>query len=1011
MRGRRAAKTLTGILLALALGGISSLSAQEPSDPRASALLAYSAAVRTHVQSDPVLAATYIAFWNALRASQERGDSPEAPGGERMAAIAGSINTIAGALQERYRQAGTSQPFAEVLGATVSVIADRYRAGAGPGAPAPGIAPLPPESLLGSLDQVIAPRVLVNGRYEYADGLLADAELGVSAEVWLQCRLSPECIAVHDTLFADAMGGVSLAAEEPERVARDRSLVPLISAPLVEDAVRRLAKTFDQPPADRRAAALEIARDYWQDIARHVDTRSIAPASAGAPGGPDSAEIDLLFELGRSAAYMAGAERLASSFTVMRRPLIEFSRLRAQGSAASGLLAATTGVGLLFAGIQALALLDTTDGGVAPAGTAPPALDQLVRDLHQSNYRQFIGLRTETVLTANAIDTRIAGLGVTLEVIRDDVARIETAQRARVRADFLAEDARRWAAFEADNDRCFSLRNRDARSGRLRIAEFRRCEERFLQGATRRAQYATRANDFTLDARYLTPLDARFPFHAHYPLLLTFAGMDVGTALALVDPFEWQQHAAALLRLYQANPATSAQYAPRAEVLRSLRSAGERAHAALRELTVGQEPQGFRLALHEQALDEYFNAIEEMIRRIRALDDPDADRYGKRLTVDLSQPLPEDRRLAVIETLIGTGGGEVSGLAVCPDAADEEFTAPAGTLNAASRRFFGAPVTAEELAAAWNRERVTDLDLRPLQFSALVPRPLLWASLDGLGRVDICLARLRPEDVEFTRSRAPLRGHRRGSTRLSARLEVRFTPAPAAAEALSLAPGAPVTVASYEGERSCSFSYRNDSEGCSRAACLLQLTPEMWSADSETSINGGRCTGDPLSAQLTRGNQLEGQPVLTGLMSRMETLYWQGRAARSARLQADIVRSIEFDNATAIYLRNYALAAVALGTWADASEPLAPLFAGGGQLAPRDIVTMLVSERRDIDTLFAGLEEKRRVVRQRIAAHGNQLGEQLAQGPAVDRLGHLRGLREILARIDLLLAAYESPAN
>lgn len=974
-------------------------------DPRAAALLAYSAAVRTHLQPDPVLAATYIAFWNGLRTMQP-GSAPGAGqllDDKQLAGIARSVGGIARSLQQRQPQTTAGRAFTEVLGTTLLVMAEQQRSDQrGPTHP-PAPADLPPESLLGSLDGDIAPRVMVNGRYEYADGLLADPDLGIGAEVWLRCRPSPSCVDLHDELFAGAMGGLSLAAEEPERFARDPDLRPLLSAPLVEQAVRSLSLAMAQPAGARTAAVRTLARDYWQEIARHVDAGSSA-SSGGSEA--NAAEIDLLLDLGRSAAQVAGAGRLASSFTIMRQPLIEFSRLRAQG-AASGLLAAGSGMGLLFAGIQALSLFDLPADGTAATTGAPPALDQLIRNLHQSNYRQFIGLRSETLLGGSAIDARIASLGVTLEVIRDDVARIESAQRARVRADFLAEDARRWAAFEADNDRCFSLRHRDGGSGRLRATEFRRCEERFLQGAARRAQYATRSSDFTLDARFLAPLDARFPFHAHYPLLLGHGGMDTGSALALVDPFEWQQHAIALLRLYQLNPARADEYAPRAEVLRTLRAAGERAHTALRDLIVDPQTHQLRVALHEQAIAEYFHTLDELLGRLRALDDPDADRYGKRLTVDLSQPLPEGRRLAAIETLLAHDSStDAGGLALCAEAPDDAFAAPRGTLGTRKRRLFGAPpVAAEELDAAWNRERVAALGLRPRELGALVPRPLLWASLDSLGRVDICLARLRPETVEFTRSRTSLRDHRRGSTKLSARIEVRFTPAPATAGALSLTPAAPLTIAAYEAERSCSFGYREDDDGCSRAACLLELAPEMWHADATSSLNGGHCTGAPLASGLGTRNLVEGEPALTSLLQRIETLYWQGRAARSGRLQADALRSTEFEHATAVYLRNYALAAVTLGIWTDASEPLAPLYADGGGLAPRDIVQALVGERRDLAAMRAELAAKHRTVLERLAERS---GQQVA---AVDRLPHLRGLQETLARIDLLLAAYEPPAT
>ena len=291
----------------------------------------------------------------------------------------------------------------------------------------------------------------------------------------------------------------------------------------------------------------------------------------------------------------------------------------------STFMAATAGVGLLFAGVQAVALFDAAAGNDVP----PAELRALVTELHESTSRNLAGLRTENLLAGNALDSRLAALGVTLDVIRDDVERIESTQRARVRASFQAQDTRRWTAFEEDNDRCFSLRNLDPRTGVLRTAEFRRCEERFLQGAVRRSRYATRSTDYVLDARYLEPADLRFPFHHQYPLLLGMGGMETKAALSLADPFEWQQHAAALLRLYQENPATEGDYAACPGAARTARGRRRRSRALADSPSTAAATDASSAPPCEGAR-RLFPVTGNLTRRISALDDPDADRYGKR---------------------------------------------------------------------------------------------------------------------------------------------------------------------------------------------------------------------------------------------------------------------------------------------------------------------------------------------------------------------------------------------
>lgn len=965
------------------------VSAASPGEAEESvgALAAYATAVKLHLERNPVLAAAYISFWNGLtEAKPAAGDTAEVPE-ERLQGVASTTTRVVRALEERYRQNAAPYRLADTLTIALQAMAD-------------GDASSRPESLLATLDRVIAPRVLVNGRYEYAGDLGDRADLGFGPEVWLKCRHTAACVATHDALFARAMGGVSLNAGLDERLENDRQLTDAPEFPGLTAAIGQLQSRADGPSGGLRQIALAAANDYWQAIGTRLaaDAGEADNRSAAA----DPGELAVLLTLGRTSAYLAGSEKLAGSFGVIGSPAMDFARLAAQGALGSTFVAATAGVGLLFAGVQAVALFD---GGASGSETAPSELRALVTELHESTWRNVAGLRAENILANNAMDTRLAALGVTLDVIRDDVERIESSQRTRLRASFQAQDTRRWTDFDEDNDRCFSLRNIDPRTEVLRTAEFRRCEERFLQGAVRRSRYATRSTDFILDARYLEPADLRFPFHHQYPLLLGMGGMETKTALALADPFEWQQHAAALLRLYQDNPAARGDYAKRAEVLRGLRAAGAGIHEALTGLVVDDRGNGqpaFRIAVHEQALDDYFGSLEALTRRVVALDDPDADRYGKRLTVDLLQAPPTGRKRDAIETVLSGATGGSSGLRTCATAGDEDFLAPESGLLAESRRFFDAPITASELARSWNRSAADDFDLAPEDYATLVPARFLWAALDGLGKLDVCLTRFRPAIAAFTREEAAVRDHLQANTTIEARIEVRFAPGPALAQAAGFATDAPaVVVTAYAAERACTFAYRNDNEGCSRGRCLATLAPTAWSGAA--TADAARCEGPPLREALAKQDPAGDPAAYRAMEAAIESLYWHGRAERTARLEADVLRSSEYETASARYLQYFALAGITLGTYPDVDESLAPLFSTTGELAPRAIVRALVVERTDLPALLGELGARREEVKKLVTARGGEV----ASAGALRRLPHLRGLEDTLNRVDLMLAAYQ----
>ena len=996
---------LVGLLL-VAFAAQSGLADTAPGKARdevsVQALAGYLGSLRVHLERDPAFAAAYLTFWTELtQATRTSGDVEQVPD-ERFDDIATTSRRIARSVRERYRGGSGGYALTDVLDIAVATLAGVRGDSDGPGAA---------ERLLVALDRVIAPRVLVDGRYEFAGDLGESADLGFGAEVWVECRQSPRCVESHDELFREAMSGVSLIAPLADRLAHDGTLreLPELERLLAHaDALEQ--RLLAAPTAAARRDAVRVTvNDYWKSIALGLGTLELGPDPGAAradtpPTEPDLSETRTLLTLGSAGAYLVGDEALAASFAVMRSPVLELTRMLSQGTLAT-LAPAVAGVGLLFAGAQALSLFDS-GGSRASSAIPPPALQTLVASLNDKAERRHVAAHTDTLSGTNALDARVAALGVAIDVVKDDVARLDSAQRRKVRADFLADDARRWTEFDVDNDRCFSLRGRNPSTGLLRAADFRRCEERFLQGAVRRSLYATRAIDYVLDARFIDPADVRFPFHHHYPLLVTEGGMDTKAALALANPFEWQQNAAALLRLYQEHPAADAERRTRVEVLRTLRSPGATARNALASLAV-RDPAGarptFRSDLHRTAVDEYLVALEGLTARVVALDDPEADRWGKRLTAGLEQRPPAGRKRAAIEAVLSGASSGATHVEACHDAPDDAFMAQPQSLMAESRRFFDSPVTVEELASAWNRDAVNAMELAPRDFVALVPVPFLWVSLDGLGRIDICLARFRPEVATFTREEGPNRGTLFGTTVAGAELSVRFRPSAATRRILGLASNdPPIPIAAYAAERACTFGYRNDGDGCSRAQCLGSLAPTMWNGDATASVNGGNCEGEPFPIRLGRHNLLEGAGELENVTRTLANLYWKGRAQAVARLESDVLRSSEYAAASALYMQYYALTGITLGT---TGAPGA-LLDETGTLTPRSVLRALIDDKTIPRELSDALQSHRDALMERIALRGREM---TAEG-AMHRLPHLHALDDTLSRIDLALAAYATGA-
>lgn len=977
--------------------------------PNASDLAAYLAAVESHLQHDPALAAAYTVFWSELRETARTGKALVDLVPETFAQIATSGREVADSVRAHYRGLPPGYAAGEALRVALLALAQQSDRQA-PGSTA--------ERLLANLDRSVAPRVNVDGRYEYAGNLQGAADLGFGAEVWLLCRQSKACIEAHDQLFAQAMAGASLADALQQRLSRDALLAaapqlpPLLAAAAELDA--RLAAAGGQAASLREVAGL-AARDYWRTIATEVaagvpPTPGSVPPTPGQAATPGTAApttdpygLDALFTLGRAGAYLAGQEALANAFAVTREPVMEFASAVTQGALLGTLGSSAASLGLLFAGVQALALFD--DLVPEKHSEAPQELRQLVLELNDATYRSLQSARAEQMLATNAVDTRVAAMGVALDVVKTDVARLESATRRRIGSDYQAAAARRWTEFDENNERCFSLRNRDPRTGQLRAGEFRRCEDRFLQGATRRSHYATRATEYVLDARFIEPGDVRFPFHDHYPLLATLGGLDSRAALALPDPLDWQQNAAALLRLYQENPAKPGDARKRREALAAVAAAGSRVRQALLGMTLQQSPDGsarFRDDVHHKALHDYFAALEQLVVRVGMLDDPAAHTYGKRATEGLEQPVPGGAKRAAIEATLSGAAADRNRIGSCADAPASAFEPQPDRLLAESRRFFGDPVQPAELVAAWNRQVVDDMALQPGSYVDLVPTPYLWSALEGLGRLEFCFAQFRPEAVAFTRDRGPVDGTLLGSTVVGAELEVRFVPDPAVARNAGLQGDGRTAVARFSADRACMFGYRNDDQPCSRAACLPQLAPLLWRDDDRTLGNQARCDGEPLADLLPRRGAFAEGPAVATLRETLERAWLERQSARLAQLEADAARSTEYERASAAYLTYYALAGVTLGTYPDGAEALGGLFGPSQPLAPRDAIDALLKQRIPP----AALLEQFRQRSAKVQAAAATRGQQLAASGNVWEFPHLRALTETLTRLDLAAAAY-----
>jgi len=966
-------------------------------------MAAYLAAVRTHIESNPGLAAAYLVFWSELKAGVDTGAKPGVDN-DPYASLLTLAQQVSKSVDQQQRGDSVESLVTDVLQRTLSTLASQPDPTAGNQSRNQTSAPAA-ERLLANLDTVTKPRLNTEGRYEFSGALRTATAIGSSAEVWNLCKAIRACVKAHDQLFAPAMQGLSLIADVKKRLDGDASLT---DSPLWQNmqpiAQQMDAQTGKTPTLEERNAALRrSSQDQWRAVL--TDLPVVAgmnkPESKDDAAAPDRSRLDALFTLGLAGAELTGNKQLAQAFSITRSPALEFASLASQGALTGSFATSMAGVALLVVGVQALSLLDGSDQETRAASAE---LQSFITALDARTYAAIADARAEQLLAINAVDARVASLGLSLDVVKMDIARLESASRRRVSAAFETDAARRWSDFDEANDRCFSLRHRDLTTNRLSPAGFRRCEDRFLQGAMIKSRYSNRSSEYAQDARFITAADANFPFHNHYPLLLTQGGLDTHRVLALSDPTEWQQNAAALLRLYQEHPAQPGEQLKRKEALAALQQAGERLRDALESLIVQVDTSGrvtFRMSLHQQALDDYLQSLQQLADHVNKLDDPAAHPFGKRMTAGLDQPLPTGaRRIAIDAELsrIALAGG---GLQACPDAQAGAFLLQQERVVAEARRFFGSPITAEEMAAAWNRDMVDELQLQLDDLASIVPLPYLWASLEGLGSLQICLSRFRPETVAFTREEGPQRDTLRGSVIVGADVEVRYTPALSQVKNSGLEAGKALLLARYSGGRACTFGYRNDDEGCSRASCLKAIAPTLWGTDKRLTARHVSCEEAPLRTRLAASPRTGGTESDQWVLQ-LEEDYWKGQGERRTRIEADALRSDEFEAASMQFLQYYALTGVTLGAYPETARLLDGLFGTDGKLTPRGALRAFLDERKPADLLMRDLTKAAHAVLVLVSRRGEELQDQGLRA----KIPHLETLSDMRARIELAGSTY-----
>jgi hypothetical protein len=981
-----------------------------PVPERMEDMAAYLAAVRTHLETSPHLAAAYLVFWSELKTGIPVAAAPEGDDSvDPYASLVTLAQQVSTGVKQKLRPDSVESLATDVLQRTLTTLASQPQRSTGDNTKSTTSVDAA-EHLMANLDALTTPRRNPDGRYEFTGALRNAAVIGSSAEVWNLCKAIRACVKAHDQLFAPAMQGISLIADVKKRLDTDTALA---ESPLWQN-MQPIAQSIDgqagkSPTLEARNAALrQSAQTQWHALLKELPVAAGMKKAESKDGAttPDRSRLDALFTLGLAGAELTGNTQLAQAFSITRSPALEFASLASQGALAGSLATTMAGVSLLVVGVQALSLLDGND---QETRAASEELRTFISALDARTYSAMTDARNEQLLAINAVDSRVASLGLSLDVVKTDIARLESASRRRVAAAFETDSARRWSEFDEINDRCFSLRHRDEKTNHLSPTDFRRCEDRFLQGATIKARYSNRSSEYAQDARFITAADAHFPFHQHYPLLLTQGGLESRRALALPDPIEWQQNVAALLRLYRDHPVQPGEQLKRKETLAAIEQAGERLRDAMEALIVQVDGSGrvaFRKSMHEQALQSYLASLQKLADRVNKLDDPAAHPYGKRLTMGLDQPLPQGVKRTAIDAELSRMALKGGVLQVCPDAQSQAFLPQQERVVAEARRFFGSPITAEEMAAAWNREMVDELQLQLDDLASLVPLPYLWASLDGLGALQICISRFRPETATFTREAGPQRDTLRGSVIVGADIEVRYLPGPSLGKVAKAEEGQSILLARHSGGRACTFGYRNDEEGCSRASCLKSIASTLWGTDKRQAAKHVSCEEDPLRTRLVTSPRTGGTDS-EQWVPKLEQDYWQRQGERMARVEADALRSDEFEAVSLQFLQYYALTGVTLGAYPETALRLEDLFAEGGRLTPRGALRAFVTERK---TAAEQLKVLAKSV-DRVLALVSERGEELQDQGLRTKLPHLEALADMQARIQLAGSVLVSARN
>jgi hypothetical protein len=176
----------------------------------------------------------------------------------------------------------------------------------------------------------------------------------------------------------------------------------------------------------------------------------------------------------------------------------------------------------------------------------------------------------------------------------------------------------------------------------------------------------------------------------------------------------------------------------------------------------------------------------------------------------------------------------------------------------------------------------------------------------------------------------------------------------------------------------------------------------MWSNDAHRTGRAARCEGDPLTEQLPRlGAAVDGSATAP-LIADIEQAVRARHQGAFARLEADALRSDEYEDAAAAYLRYYAFAGVTLGTYPGDSSGLGGLFGTADPLTPRSVLANLLHNRRAPAAVRAELASRAASIRAAVADRGAAL----AARPGDPAFPHFRALDETLARLELAEAAY-----